>query len=107
MLIKDQELRIKMGKNAIESVKQYNETAINAKWLDLIEKILNKEKFEQPIFCEKIIECFSIKELFDLTKTHYRFLERIFSVKNSPDRSHKIICILGIKIKIRKLQNKI
>ena len=34
----------------------------------------------------------------------YSFLEKIFSVKNSKDRQHKIICCCGVKIKIGKKQ---
>lgn len=102
ILIENKELRIKMGKNAIESVKKYDETIINTKWLDLIEKTLTNKKIEKPILDQKGVECFSIKELFDLSKPHYRFLEKIFSVKNSSNKKHKIICILGIKINLRK-----
>lgn len=101
MLIENQALRIKMGKNAIERVKQYDENIINAQWLALIAKILKNETIERPILLEKNVEYFSIKELFGLTKPHYTFWERIFSVKLSSDMSHKIYCIFGIKIKIK------
>ncbi len=32
----------------------------------------------------------------------YKFIEHIFSVKNTPDKTHKVITIFGIHIKIKK-----
>ena len=34
------------------------------------------------------------------------FVENVFSIKNSADKRHKIITIIGIKIKIRKNERK-
>lgn len=34
----------------------------------------------------------------------YSFIEKIFSIKNTVNKSHKVITILGIKFKIRKLK---
>jgi len=49
-----------------------------------------KNKFEEEI----------IKEL--TRPLEYSFLERIFSMKNSRDRKHKVICCCGIKLKIKR-----
>ena len=35
-------------------------------------------------------------------KLRYSFLEKVFSVKNSHSRSHKVICILGVKFSLRR-----
>ena len=35
-------------------------------------------------------------------KLRFTFLEKIFSVKNSFDGTHKVICVLGLKLSIRK-----
>ncbi len=40
--------------------------------------------------------------VFQNIKQKYNFLENLFSAKNSADKKHKIITVLGIKIKIRK-----
>ena len=40
-------------------------------------------------------------------KNNYKyFLEKIFSVKNSPSKKHKILTILGIKIKLKRKKSK-
>lgn len=39
-----------------------------------------------------------VKKKFDIA-----FLQKIFSIKNSPDKKHKIIRIFGIKLKIKKI----
>lgn len=43
-----------------------------------------------------------IWEIIVMAPMKYSLLERIFSVKNSQDKKHKIIMLLGLKIKIRK-----
>ena len=43
------------------------------------------------------------KRLYDLKNIHYKNkFEKFFSIKNSWDRRHKIITVLGIRIKIRR-----
>lgn len=44
-----------------------------------------------------------IKQKYN-TENYKNFFQYVFSIKNSCDRKHKIITILGIKIKIRKSQ---
>lgn len=55
--------------------------------LESIKKDLNKSK-KYTNYCVK--------------KPPFKFFEHIFSIKNSPDKKHKIINILGIKLKIRR-----
>lgn len=55
-----------------------------------------KEKFSKT-------EIREIKNKYKyMRKTQYSFLENIFSLKNSINKTHKIITILGVHIKIRR-----
>lgn len=45
----------------------------------------------------------SAKEI--LTESNNKFISQIFSIKNTPDKKHKVITILGLKIKIRRRNN--
>ena len=41
-----------------------------------------------------------------VSEIEYKFLERIFSIKNTKDRKQKVLTILGIKIKFKKPETK-
>lgn len=67
-------------------------------------ELLNKD-YQKEIFSVKnnfMKENARIKDI--CCDSDYSFLEKIFSVKNSKDRQHKIICCCGVKIKIGKRQ---
>ena len=42
------------------------------------------------------------KEDEPLPEPRYTFMERIFSIKNSPDKKRKVICLMGLKLKFRR-----
>lgn len=102
-LIDNTELRLKMGQNAINSVQKYNQDLINQMWLEIVLKILNKEKITQQI-PKETKEIFPIKKIIKLGKVEkYKFIEKIFSLKNAfvERKKVKILTLLGIKIRIR------
>ena len=72
----------------------FNLNGISSTNLELLQK--EREIVLNKYFTPKELENFR-KEKYNLT-----LLEQIFSVKNSPDKKHKIITIFGVKLKIRK-----
>ena len=46
-----------------------------------------------------------INKALSLITMKYSFIENIFSIKNHPNKKHKVITILGIHIKIRRKFN--
>ncbi len=66
-----------------------------------IKKIFNEERYNQEFLLSGIKDSCS-RILNNTEKTSMSFIEKIFSIKNSYDKRHKIITIFGIKIKLRK-----
>lgn len=74
---------------------------------------LNVESLGQGIFIEKYI--YKIYLAYKKSETYkafsrilgddYKFIEKIFSIKNALDRKHKVICILGIKFSLKRRVN--
>ena len=103
-LINNQEKRLEMGINAKNSVKKYSKEIIEQKWLNLIEKVLNNEEFQTDNI-ENFLkyESFSIQKIYDIMykKRCMSFVQKIFSVSNLG--REKMVCILGIKLKIKRI----
>lgn len=89
----------------------YKQKNISEKKKELLEKLfiiyydleishsLQTEKV--TVHAKKMIKKYKLKvRLHD--KTHYSFAQRIFSIKNSHEKTHKVLTILGIKMKFRK-----
>ena len=117
-----------MGKLFIENKEQLkDETGLfnNLNW-QAIDEVIEKEKQKAKIWFEKVFlnkkeltnEKFSIELDYlnnhskenkatqtantSASKTKLSFLETIFSIKNSNNKKHKIITIMGIKFKIKR-----
>ena len=67
LLIQNKKLRLKMGKNAIKSIKQYDPDVINSKWLTFINDTLNKKSIVNEEFSvsEKSYQLFSLQHIFN------------------------------------------
>ena len=71
-----------------------------------IKKIFNEERYNQEFLLSGIKDSCS-RILNNTEKTSMSFIENVFSVRNSYDKRHKIITVLGTKIKHkRKLKEK-
>lgn len=103
-LINNTEKRYEMGLKAKQSVKKYSKEIITNKWLNVIEKVLNKENI-----CSTMEENFLKYEIFPMQKIYdimfqkrcMSFIQKIFSISNLG--REKMICILGIKFKIKRI----
>lgn len=103
-LINNKNKRYEMGLNAKQSIKKYSKEIIAHKWLTTIEKVLNNENV-----CSTMEENFLKYEIFSMSKIYnimYKkrcmsFIQRIFSISNLG--KEKMICILGIKFKIKRI----
>ncbi len=103
-LINNPKKRYEMGLKAKQSVKKYSKEIIANKWLNVIEKVLNKENV-----CSTIEENFLKYEIFPMQKIYdimfqkrcMSFIQKIFSISNLG--REKMICILGIKFKIKRI----
>lgn len=78
-------------------------------WYKNSKQSLNEEDLYYQETVKQGISNYSIdissKELykkFSKTKKQLKLIEKVFSVKNSEDKRYKIVCVLGIKIKIPK-----
>ena len=102
--IKNNEKRYEMGLYAKQSVKKYSKEIIANKWLKVIEKILNGENV-----CSTMEENFLKYEIFSMSKVYdimYKkrcmsLAQKIFSISNLG--KEKMICIMGIKFKIKRI----
>ena len=103
-LIKNREKRLEMSINAKKSVRKYSKEIIAHKWLDLIEKVLNNEKISTTSD-ENFLkyEFFSIQKIYDIMykKRCMSFIQKLFSISNLG--KEKMVCILGIKFKIKRV----
>lgn len=72
--------------NGLSENKKYKELHINEK-IDVFNKYFTQEEIYQARTA---------------LKTKYSFVEQIFSIKNNPQKTHKIITILGIHMKIKR-----
>ena len=103
-LINNTEKRYEMGLKSKQSVKKYSKEIIANKWLKVIEKVLNKENV-----CSTMEENFLKYEIFPIQKIYdimYKkrcmtFMQKIFSISNLG--REKMICVLGIKFKIKRI----
>lgn len=103
-LINNKDKRYEMGLNAKKSIKKYSKEIIAHKWLTTLEKVLNNENV-----CSTMEENFLKYEIFPMSKIYdimYKkrcmsFIQRIFSISNLG--KEKMICILGIKFKIKRI----
>lgn len=67
---------------------------------DLIKKNNIMQKYK--VFAQILkIKSFNDFDKFILTSDSTTFFQKIFSVKNNIGRTHKIIWVLGLKIKLR------
>lgn len=103
-LINNREKRLEMGINAKNSVKKYSKEIIEQKWLNLIEKVLNNEEIQTDNI-ENFLkyESFSIQKIYDIMykKRCLSFIQKLFSVSNLG--KEKMVCIFGIKFKIKRI----
>ena len=103
-LINNREKCLEMGINAKNSVKKYSKEIITQKWLNLIEKVLNNEEICIDDTNNHLkYKPFSINKIYDIMykKRCMSFIQKIFSVSNLG--KEKMICILGIKFKIKRV----
>ena len=97
-------------------VKKYGKFDTKLKRLVDWDLILRYTKKETPIFIEKILLNYNNSDEYEritnccscenaqkrIHKKQQKFLQQIFSIKNSYDRKHKVITILGVKINVKK-----
>ena len=109
-LICDKNLRINLGRNAVNNSKIYNKADIDNCWLEVVECVL---KGDPPLSFINYPENNKQYKLFPLSKIYIKcgikpvkFYQQIFSVSNSFNKKHKIIRIFGIKIKIKRKTKK-
>ena len=104
ILINNPKKRYEMGLKSKQSIKKYSKEIIKNKWLNVIEKVLNKKNI-----CSTMEENFLKYEIFPMQKIYdimYKkrcmsFMQKIFSISNLG--REKMICILGIKFKIKRI----
>ena len=78
------------------------------KWKHFTKELKNDKNFSFKYFNpeqKRFIECVlnnNYKATLNLNNTNDKLLEKIFSVKNHPDKKHKVVQILGIKIKLKR-----
>ncbi len=96
-------------------VKKYGKFDTKLKRLVDWDLIIRYTKNNAPIFIEKILLNYNNSDEYEritnccscenakkrIHKKQQKFLQQIFSIKNSYDRRHKVITIFGIKIKIK------
>lgn len=111
-LVKKPEKRIILGKNAIESIREYSPEIIQRKWFELLSEIESGNTFYNLTAAQEIKNIsrnvFSVDELnimsLDCHEKVMQFyssiFERIFSLKNRGEI--KVITILGKKIRCEK-----
>lgn len=56
---------------------------------------------ENKIICTQLLKDKDIKKIIS-NKKFKRFIQSIFSIKNNQEKTHKVLTILGIKLKIKK-----
>ena len=106
-LICDKNLRITFGNNALENSKIYNKADIDKCWLNAIKSVLDGslpksfDKYPQQKINYKLFPISKI-EMLACANHKKKWYQYIFSIKNSSNKTHKIITILGLKLKIRK-----
>ena len=98
--------------NRIVDFCRWQTNTISPKSSKAVIKRLKRETFPILKIYEKPEEYFFDKNHYEWLKTiafekymYKKWFERIFSLKNSFDRKHKIITVLGIKIKIKRGDN--
>ena len=101
-LILSKETRTLFSKNAKISAEKYNSEIINKKWIDIIEKIINKIPIESVSTSATIAQndFFPIDRIISTTHRKLKWYQYIFSIKNQ--LKYKILTILGIKIKYKR-----
>ena len=102
-LICDKNLRIKFGANSIKNAKIYNESDVYNCWLNAIENILKgkiPKSFDKYPQQKKVYKLFPLSKIQKMSKVtpKIKWYQYLFSIKNSNDKKHKKITILGIKI---------
>lgn len=106
-LIKDKNLRIKFGANSLKNTKIYNESDVCNCWLNAIKNILKNEKpksfdkYPQQKFVYELFPLSKIQKMSDINH-RIKWYQYIFSIRNSKDKKHKIITILGLRISIKR-----
>jgi len=86
------------GVKNTEELKKQNDVPFKARWGNFRQEYINKINWVDPTFA---IE----KELFPMKficRNIRHFVQNIFSVKNSHNKTHKIIKILGISVSIKR-----
>ena len=105
-LIQDKELRCKFSENSISNAKQYLPEKINEKWIKVIEAVISNNL--APVEIEGAVspKVFPIKKIVNMAKNKkiYSLAQRIFSVSNDFSNGHKrkVVCLLGVKFKLKK-----
>lgn len=106
MLIKNKDIRDKFSQNTITEASKYDIKNINKKWLEVIEKIIDKTFQNINIQCltKDTKNLFSIDKIMNLKKEKLKWYQYIFSTTNKYKNGQKIkiIYILGIKISFKK-----
>lgn len=77
-----------------------NDAIFNERWLGFREAYIKQNNLQNPI--EEIRKELGIK----MPDCNYTFAERIFSIKNTKNKKHKIINMFGIKIMLKKRKHK-
>lgn len=70
--------------------------------IEYFDRTINYQKKYFCFFIDKILKINNNEEKSATKKIKYTFFERIFSVKNSADKRHKVIKIANLKIKIKR-----
>ena len=64
--------------------------------------LLSNKGFEKINFANSVED---LEEIFNVYDINLKWYQQLFSIKNSTDKSHKIIYILGLKFSIRRKNN--
>lgn len=109
ILINNRELRKKFSNASHENAKKYSESVIIQKWIEVISNILEHKKNDtitKPPKQKYVL--FPMEKVLKIwgkypKKTKYKIWEYIFSIKNERKnaKKHKVVCLLGIKLKFR------
>ena len=105
-LIVDAQLRKQFGENAKKTAAEYDIKVVEQKWLNVI-KLLVENQYEKlaqtpDATPKKIFPLEKIYAMVTEKKQSHKFYQNIFSLKNAPNKKHKILTIFGIKIKFKR-----
>ena len=114
ILIVNKKLRTEFSKSAIKEMQKYSAEKIFNKWETTVQRILNGEEVndeELLMSKESDVKIFPVEKIIKMENTpiSYKFLDRIFSIKNCVRSGvkRKIISIFGIKITLKRKRKKI